>query len=108
MPAPGAVLTTGDLLRLLRQMHEIRFFEERIDTMYGEFLIRGITHLCSGQEAVSVRRVLRSSAADDTMHLHLPRSRRRDRQGRPTRSPLRRDSWAGRMACAGARAAPCT
>lgn len=54
MPASGAGLSVNGLLRMLRQMHEIRFFEDRIHAMYGERLIRGSTHLCTGQEAVPV------------------------------------------------------
>lgn len=38
----------------LRQMQEIRSFEERVQELFLEGLIEGTTHLCQGQEAVSV------------------------------------------------------
>jgi pyruvate dehydrogenase E1 component alpha subunit len=43
-----------DPLDLLRAMYEIRFFEDRVHELYGRGLIRGSTHLCTGQEAVPV------------------------------------------------------
>jgi pyruvate dehydrogenase E1 component alpha subunit len=39
--------------RLLRQMLDIRTCEERIQELFVENVIRGTTHLCIGQEAVS-------------------------------------------------------
>jgi pyruvate dehydrogenase E1 component alpha subunit len=39
---------------MLRQMLDIRFCEERIQRLFEEGLVRGSTHLCIGQEAVSV------------------------------------------------------
>jgi pyruvate dehydrogenase E1 component alpha subunit len=46
----------NDTLRrkMLRQMLDIRFCEERIQRLFEEGLVRGSTHLCIGQEAVSV------------------------------------------------------
>ncbi len=41
-------------LDLLRQMHEIRFFEQNLQRLFEEGLVRGSTHLSIGQEAVSV------------------------------------------------------
>jgi acetoin:2,6-dichlorophenolindophenol oxidoreductase subunit alpha len=58
-------LPVSDLLGLLRQMHEIRFFEDRVHAIYGEGLIRGSTHLCTGQEAVCVG-ACSALSADDT------------------------------------------
>lgn len=43
-----------ELLELLRQMIEIRLFEEEVQTLFTRNLVRGSTHLCTGQEAVSV------------------------------------------------------
>lgn len=36
------------------RMLEIRFFEERVQELFMEGLVQGTTHLCQGQEAVSV------------------------------------------------------
>jgi TPP-dependent pyruvate/acetoin dehydrogenase alpha subunit len=41
-------------LDLLRRMIEIRLFEEEIQRLFNRNLVRGSTHLCIGQEAVSV------------------------------------------------------
>jgi len=38
----------------LRRMHEIRGFEEECHRLFARGLVRGSTHLCQGQEAVSV------------------------------------------------------
>jgi len=43
----------GDLT-LLRQMFDIRHFEERIQTLFADGHVRGTTHLASGQEGVAV------------------------------------------------------
>jgi acetoin:2,6-dichlorophenolindophenol oxidoreductase subunit alpha len=37
-----------------RQMLEIRLFEEKVQELFMEGLVQGTTHLCQGQEAVSV------------------------------------------------------
>src|SRR6266480_1208100 len=42
------------LLDFLRRMVEIRLFEEEIQRLFNRNLVRGSTHLCSGQEAVAV------------------------------------------------------
>jgi acetoin:2,6-dichlorophenolindophenol oxidoreductase subunit alpha len=44
----------GDLLDLLRRMHEIRDFEDIVQDWFTRALVRGSTHLCQGQEAVTV------------------------------------------------------
>jgi acetoin:2,6-dichlorophenolindophenol oxidoreductase subunit alpha len=41
-------------LDLLRRMHEIRFFEQSLQRLFEQGLLRGSTHLGIGQEAVSV------------------------------------------------------
>lgn len=41
-------------IRLLRRMLEIRFFEDQVERLFFRGLVRGSTHLCQGQEAVSV------------------------------------------------------
>jgi TPP-dependent pyruvate/acetoin dehydrogenase alpha subunit len=45
---------SGEKLEWLRAMLEIRFFEEEIQRLFTEGLVRGSTHLCQGQEAVVV------------------------------------------------------
>jgi TPP-dependent pyruvate/acetoin dehydrogenase alpha subunit len=47
-------LSDERLLELLAQMIEIRLFEEEIQRMFTRNLVRGSTHLCSGQEAAEV------------------------------------------------------
>jgi TPP-dependent pyruvate/acetoin dehydrogenase alpha subunit len=44
----------ADLLRLHRQMVEIREFEDEVMRLFARNLIRGSSHLCQGQEAVAV------------------------------------------------------
>lgn len=43
-----------DRVAWFRKMLEIRIFEERVQELFQEGLIEGTTHLCQGQEAVSV------------------------------------------------------
>src|SRR5438034_4225313 len=38
----------------LRQMLEIRLFEEKVQELFMQGLVEGTTHLCQGQEAVCV------------------------------------------------------
>ena len=46
---------TGDQhIAWYRRMLEIRLFEEKVQELFMEGLIQGTTHLCQGQEAVSV------------------------------------------------------
>jgi TPP-dependent pyruvate/acetoin dehydrogenase alpha subunit len=47
-------LTEEELLDFLGRMIEIRLFEEEIQGLFSQNLVRGSTHLCSGQEAVAV------------------------------------------------------
>jgi TPP-dependent pyruvate/acetoin dehydrogenase alpha subunit len=50
----AATLSPEVHLRLLRRMIEIRVFEEETQRLFTKGLVRGSTHLCSGQEAVTV------------------------------------------------------
>jgi pyruvate dehydrogenase E1 component alpha subunit len=49
--ADGAPPDAGDLLR---RMWRIRLFEDAVMDLFARNLVRGSTHLCQGQEAVSV------------------------------------------------------
>jgi TPP-dependent pyruvate/acetoin dehydrogenase alpha subunit len=42
------------LIRWYRKMVEIRLFEEKVQELFATGLVQGTTHLCQGQEAVSV------------------------------------------------------
>jgi 2-oxoisovalerate dehydrogenase E1 component len=55
-PAQPAVqgLTKEEALDLLRQMWEIRLFEDRVYDLLGRNIIKGASHLYAGQEAVAV------------------------------------------------------
>jgi len=55
-----------DALDLLRSMYEIRFFEDEIMGLFSQNLVRGSTHLCQGQEAVTVG-VCSALSPGDTM-----------------------------------------
>ena len=44
----------SSLLGLYRRMLEIRFFEDEVERLFLQNLVRGSTHLCQGQEAVVV------------------------------------------------------
>ena len=52
-PVPAASLPAG-WRQLLRTMLAIRCFEDQVKGLFGSGLVRGSTHLCQGQEAVSV------------------------------------------------------
>jgi len=52
--ARGNELSDDELLGFLGRMIEIRAFEEQIQRLFNRNLVRGSTHLCSGQEAVAV------------------------------------------------------
>lgn len=56
----------ADSLELLRSMYEIRFFEDEIMGLFSQNLVRGSTHLCQGQEAVTVG-VCSALSKGDTM-----------------------------------------
>lgn len=45
---------SGELVAYLKKMVEIRRFEERVLELYAEGEIKGMCHLCMGQEAVAV------------------------------------------------------
>jgi pyruvate/2-oxoglutarate/acetoin dehydrogenase E1 component/TPP-dependent pyruvate/acetoin dehydrogenase alpha subunit len=47
-------LTKTDLINYLRQMLEIRYFEETVSDLLGKDLIKGASHLYAGEEAVAV------------------------------------------------------
>lgn len=48
----------------LRRMIEIRLFEDKVQELFLEGLIQGTTHLCQGQEAVSVGAIAAMEPAD--------------------------------------------
>ncbi|MFC2029655.1 pyruvate dehydrogenase complex E1 component subunit beta [Chloroflexota bacterium] len=50
----GHGLTRESALDLLRQMWEIRLFEDRVYDLLGRNIIKGASHLYAGQEAVAV------------------------------------------------------
>jgi acetoin:2,6-dichlorophenolindophenol oxidoreductase subunit alpha len=50
----GDMRETDRRVRWFRRMLEIRSFEERVQELFLEGSIQGTTHLCQGQEAVSV------------------------------------------------------
>jgi len=47
-------LKKDDLTGLLKQMWQIRFFEEKVDEFFAKGMIHGTTHLAVGQEASAV------------------------------------------------------
>jgi len=47
-------LTKDDLLTMVRQMAEIRAFEEKVYDLLGQNIIKGASHLYAGEEAVAV------------------------------------------------------
>ncbi len=49
-----ADLPKESLVRMLRKMLEIRFFEEKVFELYGQNLVPGTIHLYAGEEAVAV------------------------------------------------------
>ena len=53
-PAKLSAEERPEQLELLRAMHEIRFFEHECGRLFARGEVRGTTHLCEGQEAVSV------------------------------------------------------
>lgn len=53
-PAEARSRARIDLLAAYRQMVLIRYFEEMVQVLFGRGLLPGTTHLCQGQEAVSV------------------------------------------------------
>jgi acetoin:2,6-dichlorophenolindophenol oxidoreductase subunit alpha len=53
-PAQRETIAEDPRVGWYRRMLEIRTFEERVQELFMEGLIQGTTHLCQGQEAVSV------------------------------------------------------
>lgn len=49
-----AAATVEEQIEMLRSMLEIRFFEDECQRLFARGEVRGSTHLCQGQEAVSV------------------------------------------------------
>ena len=58
-------LAKADALDLLRQMWEIRMFENRVYDLLGRNVIKGASHLYAGQEAVAVGAI--STLRDDDL-----------------------------------------
>ena len=58
-------LQREQLLGLLRQMLEIRYFEEAVSDLLGKDLIKGASHLYAGEEAVAVGAI--SALSDDDL-----------------------------------------
>lgn len=54
MAEAAAAPAAEELRALHRRMLEIRFFEDEVMRLFARNLVRGSTHLCQGQEAVSV------------------------------------------------------
>ncbi len=62
----AAELSIDDRIDLLRRMLEIRFFEEHVQRLFEQGMLRGSTHLCQGQEGVVVG-ACRALREGDTM-----------------------------------------
>jgi len=60
------------LAEAYRQMFVIRLFEQRLESLYGEGLLRGSLHLCIGQEATASAAA--PHCATRITDLHLPRA----------------------------------
>ena len=54
-------LTKEELLTCLRQMEEIRAFEDNIADLLGRAVLKGASHLYAGEEAVAVGASIRSA-----------------------------------------------
>jgi pyruvate dehydrogenase E1 component alpha subunit len=61
--APPAV-STEQLSHWFREMLRIRLFEEKVQELFLRNLVQGTTHLCQGQEAVSVGVIAAMKPAD--------------------------------------------
>ncbi len=66
MKYSGLDLSEKDLTRMLGTMYLIRYFEDRIYELFVNRQLVGTTHLCQGQEAVSVG-VMKSLEKDDVI-----------------------------------------
>ncbi|MGD9146511.1 MAG: thiamine pyrophosphate-dependent enzyme, partial [Anaerolineae bacterium] len=64
-PLEAHGLNKEKALDLLRQMWEIRLFEDRVYDLLGRNIIKGASHLYAGQEAVAVGAV--SMLRDDDL-----------------------------------------
>ena len=87
-PSKVKPLADKDRLELFRMMVRIREFEEKVHDSFVEGLVHGTTHLCQGQEAVSVGTGL--ALRDGRLHrLHISRPwpLHRPRHGRGAPSP---------------------
>jgi acetoin:2,6-dichlorophenolindophenol oxidoreductase subunit alpha len=54
MTTAETALDRGTMLDLYSRMLEIRYFEDEVERLFLQNLVRGSTHLCQGQEAVVV------------------------------------------------------
>ncbi len=59
-----------ELLAYLRQMHEIRVFEEAVYDLAGKGVIKGSSHLSAGQEAVAVGAISNLTTKDFITSTH--------------------------------------
>ena len=66
MPEIDKVITTATALELYRKMTEIRLFEKRAYDLFMQNLVKGTTHLGTGQEAVAAG-VSQAMREDDYM-----------------------------------------
>ena len=67
MTALDAPITTSvELVDMLRRMREIRMFEDIVQGWFTKAIVRGSTHLCQGQEAISVGVTSALRAGDTT------------------------------------------
>ena len=62
--AASAEGSDPDRIGWLRQMLEIRLFEEKVQELFMQGAVQGTTHLCQGQEAVCVGAVSAMSPQD--------------------------------------------
>ena len=60
------IVPVEEQLEWLRAMYRIRAFEDEVQRLFSDGLVRGSTHLCQGQEAVSVG-ACSALEAEDTM-----------------------------------------
>jgi len=51
---PGKILDRDDKLRLLRQMLQIRAFEDKVFELLAKDLLKGASHVYAGEEAIAV------------------------------------------------------
>jgi pyruvate/2-oxoglutarate/acetoin dehydrogenase E1 component/TPP-dependent pyruvate/acetoin dehydrogenase alpha subunit len=63
-------LTKADLMTCLRQMMEVRAFENNISDLLGRAVLKGASHLYAGEEAVSVGAIAAINAQDIITSTH--------------------------------------